>query len=182
MRAAVILERVKAALGEGVVIGTDFEAIDPGFLVERGSIARVAGFLKSDPELWFDSLQLLSAVDYKDRLEVVYHLYSMRHRHWLVLKVPLDRESPTLPTVERVWRGANWHEREAYDMMGIVFEGHSDPRRILCPDDWEGFPLRKDYEQPEFYNGMRVRPTEQMVEEARRIAGGIGGYGRGPFD
>jgi len=77
-------------------------------------------------------------------MEVVYHLFSYGHRHTFVLKVHLDREQPRVPTVEGVWGVANWHEREAYDLFGIVFEGHSDLRRILLPDDWVGWPLRKD--------------------------------------
>ena len=183
MDAQAIIEKIKAGFGEGAVESVDLEAMDPFVVIRAPIIDRVCAFLKSDPELSFDSLQLLSAVDAGEELVVVYHLFSMRHRHWIVLKAMLtDRENPHLPTVDVVWRGANWHEREAYDMMGIVFDGSRDLRRILCPDDWDGFPLRKDYEQPEFYNGMRVRPTEQMVEEARRTAGGIGGFGVGPFD
>ena len=88
---------------------------------------------------------MLAGVDYKDRIEVVYVLYSMTHKHRYTLKCRLPRENPRISTVESVWSVANWHEREAYDMFGIVFEGHSDLRRILCPDDWEGYPLRKDY-------------------------------------
>ncbi len=83
-----------------------------------------------------------------------------------------------MPTVEGIWGVANWHEREAYDMFGIVFAGHSDPRRILLPDDWIGHPLRKDWQDPDFYNGMHVKPTAQMAERA------MGGekIGVGPFD
>ncbi|MFA6542090.1 MAG: NADH-quinone oxidoreductase subunit C, partial [Bacteroidota bacterium] len=90
------------------------------------------------------------------KLGVTYHLYSMVHRHKFVLKVEVPTDAPNIPSVESVWKTANWHEREAFDMYGIQFSGHPDLRRILLPDDWEGYPLRKDYEVPEFYNGMRV--------------------------
>ena len=83
-----------------------------------------------------------------------------------------------LPTVEGTWAVANWHEREAYDLFGMVFDGHSDMRRILLPDDWIGHPLRKDWVDPDFYNGMHVKPTPQMAE--RSMAGEK--IGVGPFD
>ena len=89
-------------------------------------------------------------------MTVVYHLGSSSYKHKIALKVEVGRDEPKVPTVERVWRIANWHERETYDMYGIVFEGHSDLRRILCPDDWEGYPLRKDYQVQEFYRGIKV--------------------------
>jgi NADH:ubiquinone oxidoreductase subunit C len=95
-----------------------------------------------------------------------------------VLKAQLPREDPRVPTVEGVWPVANWHEREGYDMFGVTFEGHSDPRRILLPDDWEGHPLRKDWVDPDFYNGMHVKPTQQMADRA--MAGEK--IGVGPFD
>jgi NADH-quinone oxidoreductase subunit C len=103
-----------------------------------------------------DHLELLGGADYEDRMEVVYVLYSMKHRHRYTLKCRLPREEPRVSTVESIWKVANWHEREAFDMFGIVFEGHSDMRRILCPDDWEGYPLRKDYKAPESYLDMPV--------------------------
>jgi len=158
------------------------EAQQPWAVVAPGAIAEVAGFAKSDPELAFDNLMCLSAVDYPKedppRMEVVYHLFSYRHRHTFVLKVHLPREGARVPTVEAVWPVANWHEREAYDLFGIVFEGHSDLRRILLPDDWQGHPLRKDWVDPDFYNGMHVKPTQQMAERA--MAGEK--IGVGPFD
>jgi len=101
----------------------------------------------------------LSGVDYGNgTLGVVYHIYSMKHAHSFVLKVKVPVENPVVKSVESVWKSANWHEREAYDMFGIVFEGHPDLRRILMPYDWpEGsYPLRKDFQVPEFYNGMKV--------------------------
>lgn len=151
---------------------SEMGVIDPFAVVQADAIAEVCSFLKNDKGLEFDTLACLSGVDYKglkvepERLEVVYHLFSMQHRHKFVLKVELPRESPRVSTVETLWAIANWHEREAYDMFGIHFEGHSDLRRILCPDDWEGYPLRKDYEQPDTYRGMPVKPTQQLVEMA----------------
>ena len=93
-------------------------------------------------------------VDYKDRIEVVYHLFSYKHRHGAVLKVKLPRENPSIETVESVWKSANWMEREIFDLLGVTFEGHSDMRRILMPEDWIGHPLRKDFVEPAEYHGI----------------------------
>ena len=109
-------------------------------------------------EFGFDFLADLTAVDYwpqeAPRFHVVYQLYSYPHNLSLRLRVPLDGNAPSLPTVETVYPNANWYEREVWDMFGIRFEGHSDLRRILMPHDWEGHPLRKDYplgyEEPQF--------------------------------
>jgi NADH-quinone oxidoreductase subunit C len=156
----------------GKIIKSERGGIDPYVVVEPGDLLEICVFLKDDPAFAFDSLMCLSGVDYKglkgepERIEVVYHLFSMQHRHAIVLKVQLPRENPSVATVETIWAIANWHEREAYDMFGIRFEGHSDLRRILCPDDWEGYPLRKDYEQPETYRGMPARAAKQFVEMA----------------
>ena len=98
------------------------------------------------------------------RVEVVYHLYSFSLRHTLVLKVKLPRwqggiagELPGLPTVSGVWAVADWHEREAFDLVGVNFIGHPDLRRILCSEDWVGHPLRRDYEFPLEYHGIRAK-------------------------
>ncbi len=128
----------------------------PWSVVDPGVILDVSRFLKSDANLLMDHLELLGGVDFKDRIEVVYIVYSMRHRHRYTLKCRLPREEPKIQTVESLWPVANWHERETYDMFGVVFEGHSDLRRILCPDDWEGYPLRKDYKFPTRYRDMPV--------------------------
>ena len=176
-----IHERLGQKFGDKLT-GSALEGPSPWSVVAAGAIADVAAFVKADPELLFDNLMCLSAVDYPKetppRMEVVYHLFSFKHRHKHALKVHLPRESPEIDTVESVWGVANWHEREAFDLFGIRFKGHSDLRRILLPDDWDGHPLRKDWQDPEFYNGLRVKPTEQMVD--RFLKGEK--LGVGPFD
>jgi NADH-quinone oxidoreductase subunit C len=132
------------------------EDMNPWGLVDHNSILEICQFLRLDGRLFMDHLELLGGVDYKEYIEVVYIVYSMKHRHRYTLKCRLSREYPKIPTVESIWAVANWHEREAFDMFGVVFEGHSDLRRILCPDDWEGYPLRKDYKTPESYGDVPV--------------------------
>jgi len=140
----------------GKIVESKPEALNPWSVVDPAAILEVCQFLRGDERLAFDHLELLGGVDYKDRIEVVYVVYSMKHRHRYTLKCRLPRESPALHTVESVWAVANWHERETYDLLGVAFEGHSDMRRILCPDDWEGHPLRKDYKMPTRYRDMPV--------------------------
>src|SRR5690606_14553386 len=116
-------------------------------------------------DTYFDFLSSISAVDYgleQKSFWVVYHLASIPYKRQLTLKVNPDggRSSddlPTVPSVSAVWRTAEWHEREAFDLMGIYFEGHPDLRRILLPEDWEGYPLRKDYEEAEYYQGISIK-------------------------
>jgi NADH-quinone oxidoreductase subunit C len=134
-----------------------FDEAVPCIHVPAASITDIALHLRDAGPYAFDSLMCLSGVDNADgTLGVTYHLFSMTHRHKLTLKVAVPKDAPNVPTVEKVWRTADWHEREAYDLIGVVFDGHHDLRRILLPDDWEGHPLRKDYQTPEFYNGMKV--------------------------
>ena len=116
----------------------------------------LAEFLFHENDLAFDFLGCLTAVDYvaDNQFGVVYDLRSHQHGHWFAVKALIDRDAPTIPSVMDLWPAADWHEREAYDMMGITFEGHSDLRRILLPEDWEGFPLRKDYVFPREYHGI----------------------------
>jgi NADH-quinone oxidoreductase subunit C len=138
------------------ILESRIDGLSPHSVVEPPEILAVCCFLKEDPRLAMDHLECLAGVDYRDRVEVVYVVFSMQHRHRYALKCRMPREAPSLPSVESVWGVANWHEREAYDMMGIVFQGHSDFRRILLPDDWEGYPLRKDYQAPKTYLDMPV--------------------------
>jgi NADH-quinone oxidoreductase subunit C len=156
VEAQAIFDTLKGKFGDAVV-ELQSDRFSPAFVVVApAAVEEIARFLKDDPTLSFDSLMSLSGVDYKEKFAVAYHLHSMKHRHAAGLKVFLPRENPSLPTVDDVWPAANFQEREAFDLFGIVFEGSKDLRRILLPEDWEGHPLRKDYKYPDFYHGIKV--------------------------
>ena len=118
-------------------------------VVPRQEIVAVCQFLKANAGLEFDFLADLCGFDRgpeeEPRFEINYHLFSTRRHHRLRLKVLLHEEDVHVPTVTGVWRTANWHERETYDLFGVIFDGHPDLRRILLPDDWQGYALRKDF-------------------------------------
>jgi len=116
----------------------------------------IATFLKNDPGISFDQLECVTGVDTGEDgpLQSRYNLHSMEHRHKIEVVISLDRNNPKVASIEQVWRVGDWFERETYDMFGIIYEGHRDLRRILCPEDWEGWPLRKDYEPQETYHGI----------------------------
>jgi NADH-quinone oxidoreductase subunit C len=131
--------------------GTELQDVrvqEPDTIVARtrpADLKDVAHRLKGHPELGYETLNFIAAVDHGKELESVYHLYSWHTNTWFELHVAVPRGSAELDTVTDVWPGADWHEREAWDMMGIRFIGHPDPRRILLKDDFVGHPLRKDY-------------------------------------
>jgi NADH-quinone oxidoreductase subunit C len=128
------------------VIGADID--EPTCRVPRESVADVCRVLKTDPRLAFDYLRLLSVVDYvaKDHeFEAVYHLYSLERRHKLVVKARAPESDPWFPSVTGVWRGADWYEREMHDLFGVEFHGHPNLKKLILPDDFQGFPGRKDY-------------------------------------
>ena len=157
MTANIIFDKLKAELGNGIIELVETPLSDPYIIVSADTILEACLVLRDEAHFLFDYMVNLSGVDQKDSFAVVYHLYSIKLNHRVVLKVILtDRENPTVPSVERVWKTANWHERETFDMFGINFEGHPNLIRILSPYDWEGFPLRKDYKTPDFYKGMKV--------------------------
>jgi len=116
----------------------------------------IAEFLVREPSLKLDWLQNLSGIDYvaDDKMCVEYDLWSFDLRHSIAVKVYAPRDGAHVPSVADLWPAADWQEREAFDMFGIIFDGHPDLRRILCADDWEGFPLRKDYVFPREYHGI----------------------------
>jgi len=128
----------------------------PRVHVSASDWRELAEFLLREPTVQLDWLQSLSGVDYvaDERMCCVYDLWSFEHRHGIAVKVFTPRATPSIPSVADFWPAADWQEREAYDMFGIDFPGHPDLRRILCADDWEGFPLRKDYVFPREYHGI----------------------------
>lgn len=141
-------------------------------VIDPLKINELSLFLRDNEDLRFDSLMNLSGVDDDNgektteedgtittkggTFSVYYHLHSTILNHKVTLKVSTNRNKPEVESVDKIWKASTWHEREAYDMYGIVFLNHPDLRRILLPEDWDGFPLRKDYENPEFYDGMKI--------------------------
>jgi NADH-quinone oxidoreductase subunit C len=157
MIAQELYDLLKTTFGDAILEAKLDGVIDPWVSVAPDRILDVARFLRDDERTQFDLLTLLSGVDMtKGTLAAVYHLFSMKRNHKIVLKTFVGETHPHVQSLASVWRTADWQEREAYDMFGIIFDGHPDLRRILMPDDWDGHPLRKDYEVPEFYNGMKV--------------------------
>ncbi|MEK6565640.1 MAG: NADH-quinone oxidoreductase subunit C [Bacteroidota bacterium] len=151
-----IQDTLKSKFGDAV-LESKLDAQQPWIKIATNKAKSIGFFLRDEPSLQFDFMSCLSGVDYNDgSLGIVYHLYSMVHKHKIVLKASCTKDNPHIQSVSDVWGTANWHEREAFDMFGIYFDEHPDLRRILCPDDYPGFPLRKDFKVPEFYNGMKV--------------------------
>ena len=157
MTANEIHDKIKSRFPDGIVEFKPDAVTEPYIVVRNDMVGEISKFISEDPDLKFDYLICLSGVDFNDgNLGVVYHLFSMDKRHRIVLKIKVPKDKPEVSSVESIWKSANWHEREAFDLFGIVFLGHSDLRRILLPDDWQGFPLRKDYKVQEYYQGMKV--------------------------
>ena len=143
----------------------DAEQNDDWIQLKPENWLKVAKWLKSDEKLYFDSLQCNTGIDLGEGvLESRYNLHSMKHLHKVEIRIKVSAEKPDIPSVEQVWRVADWFERETYDMFGINFIGHRDLRRILLPDDWEGWPLRKDYEEQETYHGIVVPKVKEGWE------------------
>lgn len=173
------IQAVHAALrdrfGGEAIVALETAAIDPWIEVAAAAIELVCLFLKTDDRFAFDHLNDLCGVDYHEpdpakaarfghesHMQIVYHLSSYETKAKAVLKVRLPRWNngepgslPEIPTVSGVWPIAEWHERECYDLLGVRFIGHPNHVRILLPEDWVGHPLRKDYEFPEEYHGIR---------------------------
>lgn len=168
-----IFNLLKTKFGESIIALNASQPVEAFITANPLEIDKICKFLYTNAELKFDSLMNLSGVDDANgenktdesgalkitggTLSLFYHLESTLHRHKIVLKVSAPRETPEVSSVAEIWRAADWHEREAYDLLGIKFLNHPDLRRILMPYDWEaGHPLRKDYKNPEFYQGMKV--------------------------
>ncbi len=149
------IEKLKSKFGGRLGEAVEFRG-EWSIYVSKADLIEVLKFLKTEPGCEFNFLSDLTSVDLfsqKPRFEVLYHLFSIPLKHRLRVKVKIEEEEK-VPTATAIWNAANWHEREVYDLMGIVFEGHPDLRRILMRDEWVGHPLRKDfpltYEMPHF--------------------------------
>ena len=134
-------------------------------LVSAENWCKVAEVLKSNTKLNFNYLMCISSYDKGDgkTYGAAYNLYSTQHNHYIEVRVEVD-DTMMIPSVVFLWRTADWHEREAYDMMGIQFDGHPNLQRILLSNDWEGHPLRKNYEEPDYYHGMPVPKDKSYWE------------------
>ncbi len=154
-----IIELLKQHDADSVVSAVA-EGAYPHVVLKAEKLVAVAGFLKSEPRLRFDLLRCISAIDWpaKNNIEVVYDLISTSLAHAFAVKVVLDRANPQVESVGGIWPAAQWHEREAFDLMGVTFLHHSDLRRILMPEDWTGYPLRKDYQDVVEYKGLKFNP------------------------
>ncbi len=155
-------EEIKTSIIErfsGAIRGEDLNATPQALLVDSGYLVPVCEFLLSTEGLYFDSLSCITGIDNgpeKGTMEVVYNLYSIPYDHHLMMRVAMDRDNPSVDSLTGIWKTADWHEREIFDLLGIRFVNHPDLRRILLPNDWEGYPLRKDYQEQEKYHGMTV--------------------------
>ncbi|RCH56050.1 NADH-quinone oxidoreductase subunit C [Mucilaginibacter hurinus] len=179
--------------GDEVIVGEERTGLQPALVIAPGHIADVCLELRDNPKTYFDFLSCLSGVDYgvdEARFGVVYHLTSIPYNLQLTLKISTinSREEtnlPSFPSVSGIYRTADWHEREAYDLVGIFFEGHPDLRRILLPDDWEGYPLRRDYETAAYYKGIYIdfepKPgDENTLAQGEKVQHEKMGIGNGP--
>lgn len=175
----ILIPDVKAKI-EGQFPGIQIQIVNDALVVKPKDLARVAKFLKESEELRMNYLSLITAVDYLEFLESVYHLYSVDKKTGpIVLKVRAPRDRPKMPSLVSVYRGAEFQEREAYDMMGIVYEGHPDLRRIFMWEGFEGWPLRKDYipedadilegEDVEWLERHGVKVPEEYKEFAKQL-------------
>ena len=172
MNANEIYDLLKEKFGDAILEISSELPTEPIISVEPSKTNEVSEFLRDNEKLQFDSLMNLSGVDDNNpekiknedgtvtekagTLSVYYHLHSTILKHKVALVTSASSDNPEIESVTNIWAAANWNEREAYDMFGIKFLNHPELTRILMPYDWEGYPLRKNYENPEFYDGMKI--------------------------
>jgi len=150
-------EEIKKMIEEKFPDDIDEGSEDSYIYLKPDNWLNIAKWLFSDASLLFNSLQCQMGIDMGEEiLESRYNLHSMQHDHYLEVRIRVTRANAKIPSVEQIWRIADWFERETYDMLGIEYLGHRDLRRILLPSDWEGWPLRKDYQEPDTYHGIVV--------------------------
>lgn len=158
MNSGALLAHIKEILKDQD-IEVDEQCTPTAIRLKPEKLAESLAVLHVDTALYFDQLSCITGIDNgpdAGTMELVYQLYSIPFNHHLTVKVMLDRTEPKADSLTAIWRSADWHEREAYDLLGIEFNDHPDMRRILLPADWEGHPLRKDYQHQEYYRGVKV--------------------------
>ncbi len=164
----VVLARVQERFGDRI-LEASIEHDQPTFVVHRDILLELASFLRDDPDLKFVRLADLCGADFlgveremgrRARFEVVYHFHSFELKRWVRVRVPVDEDDAEVPSLTGLWSGANWYERETYDLFGIRFADHPDLTRILMPDDWDGHPLRKDYQPAREPHEWSFNPDE----------------------
>ncbi|MDA8089448.1 MAG: NADH-quinone oxidoreductase subunit C [Nitrospiraceae bacterium] len=167
-----IAEKIKQAFPDEVTEISSFRD-QVSVHLKKEKLHDICLFLRQDPELDFNYLVDICGVDYlgkkTPRFEAVYHLYSIAQKHLIRLRVQVPEDAPTVKSVTGIWQGANWHERECFDMLGISFDGHPDLRRVLLPEDWEGHPLRKDYPLEGFKGEEDWPGFTEVVELSKKL-------------
>ncbi len=167
-----IAEKIKQAFPDEVTEISSFRD-QVSVHLKKDKLYDICLLLRQDPELDFDYLVDVCGVDYlgkkTHRFEAVYHLYSIAQKHLIRLSVQVPEDAPAVKSVTGIWQGANWHERECFDMLGISFDGHPDLRRVLLPEDWEGHPLRKDYPVEGFKGEEDWPGFTEVVELSKKL-------------
>jgi len=173
-----IQKMISDELGPDVVMHVDENASPNALVVEKDNLLQIANLLYGHQELYFDMLSCITGIDNgveAATMTIAYNFYSIPFEKSLMLKVEIPRDNDAeIPSLTGIWKTANWHEREIYDLLGITFTDHPDLRRILMPTDWEGHPLRKDYQNPEKYRGMNVEydrndpPADPLSTEQKK--------------
>lgn len=160
-----ILSVISKDVSAEAIINSSTESPQPFIEINPNNILEVCTALQKNDSTYFDHLSCITGIDNgveKGTFEIIYHIFSITKKLSSVLKVTLERnETVSIKSLTSIWKTANWHEREIFDLFGIDFEGHPDLRRILLPANWEGHPLRKDYKEQEYYHGITVKYEEQ---------------------
>ena len=160
-----ITHLIKTQFGDGVGITQHSAGLMPYITINADSITEVCDFLYRNPQMYFDYLACMTGIDLgaeAGKIEIAYNLYSIPYDTKYCIKISVNRNElnttplPTVKSVSHIWRTADWHEREMFDLVGVNFDGHPDLRRILLPADWEGHPLRKDNKTQEYYHEIKV--------------------------
>jgi NADH-quinone oxidoreductase subunit C len=156
-----IIAKITEQFGQAFLDKINDDIVQPSITVSPSNLYKLCAFLQQTEGLYFDYLACLSGMDNGEKvgtMEVIYHINSLPFEHSIVVQVIIPRDlKTTVPTISTLWRTADWHEREAFDLFGIQFEGHPDLRRILLANDWEGHPMQKDYKEQEYYHGITVK-------------------------